>query len=1094
MHITEVAVQRPVATTVFFIAMVMLGVYSFHRLSVDFLPSISVPNLLVRTECPGLNAQDIEKNVTEWIESALSTVQDVNRIESVSRDGLSLIHVDFGWGSNMNIAFINVRNRLDRIQENLPEFVERSVILSFDPSSTPIMTLVVTGDRVENPTTAKSYENALAELKEVSETVIKRRLEQLDGVAYALVSGGLEREIQVILDSEKMLTYQIGFAEVEQALKQFNVQSLGGTIRDRHYQFPLRIEASYNKVDEIYKTPIRSTLREQTIRLQDIARIEDSYKKRTGYVRLNGKEVITLFLFKEAGANTVKTSKKIYEDLYRLAEEYPEFQVTVAFDQAEFIQESIVNVLHALYLGSIVTFFVLFFFLQDLRSLVIVGLAIPISIVTTLVFMYFLSINLNIISLGGLALGIGILVDNSIVVLENIYRYREIGYPTRRAAVEGAKEVSMAITASTLTTLSVFIPLVYVKGLAGELFYNQSIVIAISLAVSLLVSLTFLPVLVIQISRSSANPFTYWSMRSYLPLPLRLQGRSLPSKVGTLIGWVLENAVYTAIYGLYKGALIYFFRLVEVLIASFQRLFAAFFRTYELILSTVLQYKAVSIFTVLLVFYASLEIMQQLDKELMPLVDRKKLVVSAELPMGTNLHNTSLKVAHLESKLLQQQKIKAVLSSVGITSDVLDRRYHPSLNKAILDIEIVQEANIFEVSHSLKEIFADFTDIKLEIKRRESVFEQLFQQRPDVFDIELVGPELEVLDSLSRQIVDFMRQSDGFENAVSNLKIAEREYRLEIKRSVLIRYGIEISELVAFLKQRIKGSIPTQFIDFSDKIDIRLLADDRTEIELYDLLKLQFPVQKIDETSYVPLTDLVTLEPQAGFEAIHRRDQNRTVLITAILNGLDFSEATAHLENYLRTMQIPSGYWFEIGTFRGNTRAEFENLLLILVISIALIYFILSAQFESIRVPLIILMAIPLSLVGVVFTLWVSGNTLNVMSLLGGIVLVGIVVNDAIVKVDFIHRHYVESGDVKAAIVEAGRKRFRPIWMTTATTVCGLLPMALAMGSGDELRRPLAWTIIGGLSAATFLTLIVIPTIYAGMIGPGRQQSKVNSN
>lgn len=455
MRLVRFAVQRPVATTVCFLAALLLGIYSLFRLSVDFLPDIDVPRLVVRTDALGLNARDVEEYVTRPIEAALSSVGSVRRLRSVSQDGLSLVEVEFRWGSDMDLGFIEARSSLDRA--GLPQAAGRPTILRFDPSSAPVMTLIVTGDRIEHPQSTRDYHQALMELKEVAQSVIKRRLEQIDGVAYVQVAGGLDREIQVFLDVEKCRRYNIGFAAVEQSLAQFNVTHSGGTIRDGVAQFPLRIQAEFTSLAEIGRIPVRQEPKQ--IRLEEVARIEEGYAERSGYTLLNGHEVITLYLFKEAGANTVETSEKVYGDLYQFSLDYPDFTVRPVLDQAEFIQASIDSVIEALYLGGIFAFISLIYFLRDFKNPLIVGLSIPVSIVTTFICMYFLDIHFNIVSLGGLALGIGILVDNSIVVLENIYRYREQGHAPGEAAVRGTEEVGLAITASTLTTMAVFLPL-----------------------------------------------------------------------------------------------------------------------------------------------------------------------------------------------------------------------------------------------------------------------------------------------------------------------------------------------------------------------------------------------------------------------------------------------------------------------------------------------------------------------------------------------------------------------------------------------------------------------------------------------------------
>jgi hydrophobic/amphiphilic exporter-1 (mainly G- bacteria), HAE1 family len=1079
MHITEIAVKRPVTITVLCLAVIMLGMYSFHKLSIDFLPEIDIPKLIVKVECPGANARDVEENVTQIIEATISTLHNVRKINSISREGIAFIHIEFNWGSDMDMAFIKVRSKLDRMQESLPEFAERPNLLRFDPSSTPIMTFVVTGERIENPRSPKDYKEALVELKEVASSIVKRRLEQIDGIAYTLVSGGLEREIKILLNYKKCLAFNIGFDEIESALRRFNVSTSGGTIREGYFQYPLRIIAEYSNVKEIYDTPIKRTETDHIIFLRDIARIEDGYIERSGYTKLNGKEVITLFLFKEAGANTVEASRKVYNTLYRLYLEYPEFKVMPVFDQAEFIQEAIDNVLQSLFLGGIFAFFILFYFLKDLKSPIIIGISIPISIITTLIFMYFFDINFNIISLGGLALGIGLLVDNSIVVLENIYRYKEKGLSLVQATITGTKEVSLAITASTFTTISVFLPLIYIKGLAGELFYDQSITITISLTVSLIVSITLLSML----ASKSHYPFEKliyrWNMKEFQLISLELRNRGIIKKLVLLIIGVIENILYTISYLLYRIIIRYLLQLLNISIQYFQRGFQVFINFYELNLERALRNRGKVLVVILFLVCLCGVLSIFIKKELMPPVDRKQLVICAELAPGSSLTATTSIITKLEKTLLKQPGIKSVLSSIGITENILNQSYQPAVNKAILDIETKENANTFTVMRNLERLSQNYKGLNIQVSRRESIFEQLFQQQPDQFDIKISGPEMEELSKINQQLTEFMNKEESYENVISSLKPGGQEYSLKLNRDKTIQYNITLAEIAQFLKRQIQGSVPTKFIDFSDKIDIKVSNASQSEITLRKIKRLNFPVLASEKKIYIPMNQLVTITPEQGYSEITRNDQSRNILITASLNGISFKNAIEKIENYLQQLQLPGGYLVQIGSKKKEMQEQFENLLLILVISLALVYFILSAQFESIKIPLIIIMAIPLSLIGIIFTLFITGNTINIMSFIGTVILVGIVVNDSIVKVDFIHRKHLSGSSVKTAIKEAGQKRFRPIMMTTVTTICGLLPMALSLGTGSELRRPLAWVVIGGIFMATMLTLIVIPVIYS---------------
>ena len=397
----------------------------------------------------------------------------------------------------------------------------------------------------------------------------------------------------------------------------------------------------------------------------------------------------------------------------------------------------------------------------------------------------------------------------------------------------------------------------------------------------------------------------------------------------------------------------------------------------------------------------------------------------------------------------------------------------------MLDIEVAAGRESANVAERIKAAFGEFSRLTLSLSPPESAFEQFFQQHQTPFDLKIIGPQLSVLADLSQRVTDFMQQDAGFANARANLQASKQVFNIEIQREAALQYGIRLAELADFINRQLQGTTPTQFVDFADRIDIKVLAEHRDELDLWRVLNMQYPVGTPEHLVSVPLSELVRLKPSEGYEAIHRENQARTVAVTAALQGLNFAQAEARLSEFLSAVSIPDGYWIEIGTQHAELQEHYQNLYLILFISIVLVYFILAAQFESLAVPFVIVVAVPLASIGVICTLWLTGNTLNIMSLLGCIVLVGIVVNDSIVKTDFIHRHYRASGDLGQAIVEAGQKRFRPICMTTLTTVCGLLPMALSSGSGAELRRPLAWAVVGGISLSTLLILIAVPILYA---------------
>ncbi|UCE07614.1 MAG: efflux RND transporter permease subunit, partial [bacterium] len=907
MHITEISVKRPVTVIVICLAVILLGIYSYHKLSVDFLPDIDIPKLIVKIECAGASAQDVEQNVTQRIEAVLCTLQEVHKVRSISRDGIAYINVEFNWGTDMDIAFIQVRSKLDRVQEALPEFVDRPTIMRFDPSSTPIMTLVITGDRIKNPKSQQDYQRALVELKDVASSIIKRRLEQIDGIAYVMVTGGLDREIQIQLDNKKCLAFEITFSDIETALRRFNVSTTGGSIRDGNFQYPIRIQAEFTTTDEIYKIPVKYLSNDHIVYLQDVARIIDGFKERSGFTRLNRHEVITLFLYKETGANTVQASQKVYQTLTHLFTEYPEFKILPMYDQAKFIQESIDNVLQSLLLGGIFAFIILFYFLKDFKSPIIIGISIPISIITTLIFMHFFNINFNIISLGGLALGIGMLVDNSIVVLENIYRYREMGYSYFESAIQGTKEVSLAITASTLTTISVFLPLILIKGLAGELFYDQSITITIALTCSLIVSVTVLSLLASR-NQLGLPKLINWDWEHYQVVRITTTSGNWFKKTYYSIRFIIENGLYLIAFGFYQFVLKYVLIFLKISTSMFKRLLLKIMSLYEWSLQRALQNRVRILFLSLLLLGLSGLLFKILHKELMPPVDRKEFVISVELSAGSSLDRTTSQITNLENQLLNIKGIKRVLSSVGITENILDQTYQPGINKAILDIEVDENVSSFVIKKNVEQQFTDVSDMKLQFHNRQTVFEQLFQQKQDLLDIRINGTELDELAALNQKITEFMINYPDLQNVTSTLRRNTEKFVIKPDREKTVRYGIPLSGLTNFLSQQIKGSVPTQFIDFSDKIDINVANADFNNLTLSQINQWLYPVQNGSDRTFLPVKELITVGRKQSYAEILHENQIRTIIISSSVHNTNIKKAEKQVAQFINQLAIPDGY------------------------------------------------------------------------------------------------------------------------------------------------------------------------------------------
>ncbi len=1036
-NLTASSVRRPVTTVVVYAAAVLLGLYSFYQMGVDFLPDVEVQKLAVKTECLGVAAIDIEEEVTQTIEAALSGLYNIRNMRSVSRDDLSLVYLEFSWDADMDLTFIKVRNKLDRIQKLLPDFAARPTVLRFDPSSSPFMMLAVTGDRIEHPVSDEDYRAALVELKDVAKAIVKPRLEQIQGVAQALVAGGLEKEVQVEIDRRKCLAYGVEFADVEAALTRFNANSAGGTIREGNLVYPLRIEGRYRDIEDIRKVPVKR-VDNTTVFLEDIATAKYGFKEPTGYNRLNGKDTVTLYLYKKSGDNTVKTARKVEAALAALALESPDFRVIPVFDQAEFIQEAVDNVLSSLYWGGFFAVLVLFLFIRDWKSPLIVGLAVPVSIVITFAVMYSIGIHFNVVSLGGLALGIGILVDNSIIVLDNVQRFRRQGCSLVEAAIEGTREVSLPIAASTFTTVSVFLPLVYIEGLAGALYFDQAITVVASLTLSLFVSITLVSVL---LSRGDTRG---WLSR------LRVL-----AKLGDRADRLGEGAI----------------------------------RHYERLLAVCLQNKAVTLVAIAVAAGLGLALLSAVDRELMPTVDRKRLVLEVEFPESSMLRRTLAEVAEIEQVLGADPEIQTVYSSVGITDIDFDQSYRPGANKAVIEVKIAPEADTDAVAARLEASGRTATGYELSVRQPPSFLEHFFPQKTSDFDVRLNGEDWGELAAVSKAIVALMEDIPRFAHVRSSLTEGAGGYEVAIDHSQAALYDIDAAKLADFLRREVQGSKPTQLADYSREVDVRLVVGREGLLGIETLKRLSYPIRREEQTVYVPVDQLVAIAPYTGYAALHRKNQSRTVEVSAELVKGDAAEAKRQLEAAANRVEKPQDIWLEIGAVDDEMKEMLDDLVLTLIVSFCLVFAILAAKFESLKIPFVVISVVPLALVCVVATLYATGQTLNFMSAMGAVVLVGIVVNDSIVKVDFIRNRHLAGADLSTAIVEAGRKRLRPIAMTTVTTVLGLLPMALSTGQGAELHQPMAWVIIGGLTLSTGLTLIVVPVVYSLVCSRVRAQT-----
>jgi len=1076
MTLPDLSIRRPVATAMLYLAVGVLGVVSFARLPIDLLPDVSFPTLSVWTTYPDAGPAEVERFVTEPVEEVVSRVPAIRSVDSRSREGQSLVRLQFHWGTDMEFAMLHVRERLDNLVGSLPESAERPVILTSDPTNDPIISLAITGAD-------------LAELRDLSDAVFKRRLEQLDGVAMAAITGGPVREIQVEVDASQLNVNGVTIADVTNALDRANYSAPGGSIQRGRFRYSLRTLGEFQSVDELKDVVLARPAGGGVVRLRDVARVFEGEADRETVAHFNGEPAIGLLVYKEAGSNTVRVADRVNEVLEQLRQEFPEVGIEVASSQATFISEAISNVVQALLVGGVLAFLVLFLFLRDPRYPVAIGLAIPISVMAAFALCYLADVSLNVMSLGGLALGVGMLVDNSIVVLENVFRHREEeGRDAEASASIGANEVAGAITASTLTTVAVFGPVLYVKGVAGALFTDLSLAVAFSLLASLLVALTLLPVMAARVGRAGAGDGkavreAETQIRGILPLRLaRRVGRALRG------AWrfVLESIRIT-----FADLFHLLGRITRAafgpLLRAFDRGFASFTEWYEKSLRWALDNRG----AVLLAAFGALAVAliggELLPRSLMPEVDEGAFRVELNLPVGTPLEVTTEAAGRLEKALLDMDGVEAVFTRVGRAREAeLSTRELTGLNSAALEVRLEDgRRKVVDVVNEFRGVVAasgiDPRAVAVETGRATSLGRAIGVGEADIA-VKVRGQELDSLVLVADEVLARIQGLPRIADARIDLQLTQPELEIEVNREAAARYGVSVTQVADAIEAYLRGQETTRpYTEFSEKIDIRVRLPEAERQALADVMTLTL--------DGVPVRELVTVREGYGPVEIRRNEQNRTVQVLADIRGGGVSSAVREIEAAVADVRLPPLTALRVGGENEEMRESFRSLLFAFGLALFLVFLIMAAKFESLIQPLVVLVSVPLAAIGAVAALALARDGLNAMSGIGLVILIGIVVNDAIIKVDFINQKRAEGSSKRHAILEAGRLRLRPILMTTITTVFGLLPMALGWGAGADLRAPLAVAVIGGLISATFLTLVVVPVVYSLMVAPGEPVS-----
>ena len=1032
MSIVEFSLRRRVTVAMAALALVLFGLVAFSRLNVGLLPNLSYPSLTVETKLPGAAPSEVEQLVTRPIEERVGVVAGARRLTSVSRPGVSQVTVEFDWGRDMDFAAIDVREKLERLL--LPQTADPPTLLRFDPAAEPVLRLYLTGS------------DDLEALRRVAEDVVERELESTEGVAALELSGGFEREIEIEIDEDLVAASGLAIADVTAKLAETNVDQAGGSLYEREARYLVRTRNRFESLDDVRQTVVVDrTGRRVTV--DDVADVRWAHAERDTVTRLGGQEAVELAVYKEGDANTTAVAKAVHQRLGELRGRLPGgLELVVAADQSTFIVASVDEVLNAAGLGGVFAVVVLLLFLRDVRSTMIIAACIPISIIATFFLMYQAGTTLNVMSLGGLALGVGMLVDNAIVVLEAIHRRREAGDDSATAARRGAGEVGKAVIASTLTTVAVFVPIVFLEGIASQLFGDMALTVCFSLLVSLAVSLTLIPMLAASRASSSGEPGRATRVAA---APIRVLRRGL-AFVGSSIAMVLRPIGWT-----------------------FDRGLGAVVSAYPAVLRASVRRPLTVVGIAVLTFGAAVASVPRLGLDLVPSLSQTEIAFAVELPAGASLPNTDRVLQTIPAALEHDPRVEQVATVAGRGAATGTGVGARGEHFGFVQIRLRDDATAQD-AEAVVELVSERLHHAGSARHRVVDSTVLSLHRP--IEVELYGDDLAQLRDAGETIRGRLASIEGIEEPRSSAELGNPEVRVRFHRDRILARGLTLAGVAEAVRTKLQGDVATKYRQNDRDIDVRVRAEGSGEASLPRVRELI--VGRAGEVA-VRLSDVADVELGYGPGEIHRVGQNRAAIVSADLRGRDMGTVSEEIEAVLDELVLPVGVTAEVAGQQTEMVRSINSLFFAMGLAAFLIYIVMASQFESLRQPFVIIFTLPLAAVGVIWALLLTDTSVSVISAIGMVMLAGIVVNNAIVLVDAINRRRSAGESVAAAVEGGGRERLRPILMTSLTTILGLMPMALSIGAGAELRRSLAIAVVGGLAAATALTLVVIPTIYA---------------
>lgn len=1014
MKLIDFSIKRPIFVSMCTIIVLVLGGISLSRLPVDLMPDITRPVLTIITTYENAGSEEVEEIITRPIERAVGAVSGVEEVTSSSMEGSSRVTVQFSYETDLNEATNDIRDRLDRVTPHFPDEAERPMIRKFDMSSFPIMMLGASADL--DP----------VQMKQMIEDQVSYRFERVEGVASADIRGGKDRKINVDLDINRLTASGISIDTIMSSIREGTLNLSAGGIERGNLEVTVRTPGEYIGVDEIEEVVVGSQ-NDEKIRIKDLGIVTDGWEKIRSVHPVNGIPGVRVVIYKQSGSNTVSVARAVRKELDKIQQEMPQLNIIKIFDSSEYIENAIDSVSNSAVNGAILAIIILFFFLRDFRSTVIISISIPISIITTFTLMYFNGLSVNIMTLGGLALGVGMLVDNSIVVLENIYRMRdEDAKPRLVAANAGAAEVAAPIIGSTLTTMAVFLPAFFMTGVTGIMFTQLALVISFSLFCSLITALTLVPML-----------------------------------ASRLISEQGDNQRHTFL-------LAKLFQFSKYLMHTLEQ-------DYKMILEWALKHRAIVIVFSVLLMGGAIAMVPIIGSEFMPVTDESEIRLSIEMEVGTRFDIIYKSYQHLERMITEAvPEAKFVSGSVG-ANNWQQRGGHTADFRIPLVPRDQRKRSSDQIANTLRKLLTNAVPgCTIRVRPGRS----FFRGSSDAgIEIEIRGFDLQIGDDIARQVAGIMEAHPNLADIKISRELGNPEENIRIDRSKAYDMRLTTKQIANALQSIIDGKNAGVFRQGGDEFDIVVRVKEADRMSIDEILDIAIPNS---DGEPVVLRNVISSEPVLGPLTIERKNQERLIKVTGQLVEIDMGTLVGELNEKFKQIPVKQGFSITFGGDYEEQQKSFYTLLGSVILALILVYMVMACQYESLLDPFVVMFSVPFSLIGVCIILYITHTTFNMYSYIGCIVLAGIVVNNAIILVDHINLLRRRDGLHKnAAIAESGRRRLRPILMTTLTTVLGLVPMAMGLGDGGEAQAPLARTVIGGLTSSTLITLIIVPVIYS---------------